>query len=486
MTIYLNPKKTDRLEQYVQTTQIPAHEKIGAVFAQTLEAIRAGEQEKAAKLLSYLHVADGDKAAQETMLSLIQTLSEGSLRIVNATTGTYFLQKPVEDKKGKFENVAVFKIGRKRAAIETMARHFAHTLGLSKQMISGMFCAVMNIPIMYPDSMDAEETQEDVEDTVEELWNGKEKVYLPPPEKITASETESWESSEEERPAQKTAEAVVGIIQPFLKKEPTASLLDYTKMTIFALAVGLRDGNNFEGSKFFDVEDCMPIRIDPPLTPGEIEKSPSAIDLPYLDKDPRTTEKLSPEEIGELYRLVRQWDILSIISNLKHLKIHYEDREAEELLPDSEGVDEGGHHIKVEKPLLPHLINGELNHLLPTNAKRRILLPDQLNACNTRLQRIRDYITHSARNNRTFTPQELVYAVDLWGELYHKVIQTSELPKKYERSLKMSGMNSISGRTSPNALGVFLPELDSHYISPASNLLERLEQLSKENEEPDS
>jgi hypothetical protein len=455
MTIYLNTKTTDRLEQYVQTTNIPAHEKIGAVFAQTLEAIRAGEQEKAAKLLSHLHVADGDKEAQQTMLSLIETLSDGSLRIVNATTGTYFFQKPVEEKKGQFENVAVFKIGRKRAAMETMARQFAHTLGLSKHMISGMFCAVLNIPINHPDSMDAEETNEDMEETVEELWNGNEKVYLPSSGK-------------------KTAEAVVGIVQPFLKKEPTASLIDYTKMTIFALAVGLRDGNNFEGSTFFDVEDCMPIRIDPPLTPGDIEKSPSAIDLPYLDKDPRTTEKLSPEEIAQLYNLVWQWDILSIISNLKHLKIHYEDREAEELLPDRESVDEGGHHIKVEKTVSPHLINGELNHLLPNNAKRRILLPDQLNACNTRLQRIRDYITHSARNNRTFTPQELVYAVDLWGELYHKVIQTSELPKQYERSLRMSGMNSLSGRTSPNALRVSLPDL-----------YDKLVQLSKENESTD-
>ena len=422
MTVYFNQQKIEN--HHLQSPDIPAHKKIGALYSRFIDAIRSGEPHKINYCLPYLQVSKDDKMAIEVMSSLVQTLNDGSLKVIPSdNTGVYFLAKPSAIEKDQFEKVAVFKIGRKRAAIETMARQFAHHLGLHKQMLPGMFCAMENLSVYTADNAD--------EQTAEDLWNGNEKVFTPPPEKnvcvldgtqINIDPSSSIYESPDESSAEKTATAVVGIVQPYLKKQPIASLYEYTLMTIYALAVGLRDGknDNYEGSTFLDVEDCMPIRIDPPWN---AEKMPSAIDLPYLDKDLRTNQQLSKEEVNNLAFLVQQWNISSIIEAINHLKIRYEDSDAEQLQLEKTGVDEGGHRIKIEEGK-PHLINGHLNHFNPSNAKSRILLPEQREACNIRLQRIRDYISWRARREESFSPQDLVYAVDLYGKVYHEAIRS--------------------------------------------------------------
>ncbi len=465
MTVYFHPQKIENINHHLQSTDISAHEKIGTLFSRIIDAIQSGEQHKINPYLTDLQVYKNDKEAIEAMSSLVQTLNDGSLRIIPSdNTGVYFLAMASAREQDTFEEVAVFKIGRKRAAIEIMARQFAYHLGLDKQMVPGMFCAMTNLSVYTADSADDE--------TVEDLWNGNEKVFSAPPEKnicildgikIDIDPSSVVYENVDESSAEKMATAVVGIVQPFLKKQPPESLYEYTLKTIFALALGLRDGkaNSCEGSTFFDVEDCMPIRIDPPWNAENIEKMPSAIDLPYLDQDPRTNQQLGKEEMNNLAALVQQWNISSIINALKHLKIRYEDSETENLAVGKTGDDEGGHRIKIEKGK-PHLINGHLNHFNPSNAKRRVLLPEQLEACNIRLQRIRDYISWRARREESFSPQELVYAVDLYGKVYHEAIRASSsaLPQQDGRTFTNAGVNSLSGRRSPKDLRVSIPSLD--------------------------
>ncbi len=110
------------------------------------------------------------------------------------------------------------------------------------------------------------------------------------------------------------------------------------------------------------------------MTPQQIEKTPSAVDYPYLDQDPRTDQKLSLEEVGKLADLVDKWKIADIVNTLRNLKILYErgDNKAERLPLNEINYDEGEHRVKVEKGK-SHLINGRLNHLnTTTNPKRHV------------------------------------------------------------------------------------------------------------------
>lgn len=482
-SVCFNPEKITNLNDYLKAPGVPAHKKIGSVYSRINEA-SSGEPARIPNYLAHLGIDMDDKTAVQAMSSLVQTLSDGSLRIVPSDdTGIYFLKKPSKQDKDIFEDVAVFKIGRKRAAIEMMARQLAHHLGLNKQMLPGIFCAIADLPVGGEKDADCE--------VIEELWNGNEKAFSSPPKKnvqfIDGLEINIDKSSvifEEESTAEKTASAVVGIVQPFLKKETDAALYDYTLMTIFALAIGLRDGkkNSYEGSTIFDVEDCMPVRIDPPWDSEKLEEVPSAIDLPYLDKDPRTDQNLSMEDVENLAHLVQQWNISSIITKLERLKIRFEDLEAEQLSEKSSGYDEGGNYIEIEKGK-PHLINGHLSHLESFNTKRRILLPRQLDACNTRLQRIRDYVQCCVRSKKSFSPQKLVYAVDLYGKVYHEALRSgsSNLSKQDGRKLSDSGPNSISGRRSPKDLNISLPLLENFPSSSA--IIDKLKEAATRKQE---
>ncbi len=547
MTIYFKKEPTETIASYLKQEDVPAHEKIGAIYKNALSRIKFNETDakEFSTLMLSLGVHPEDEIAEKEMIHLLRTLGEGSHKIVpTQNTGVYFIQKQDDSsEKEECKNVAVIKISRKRAAIETTARFLAYQLGLDRQMIPGMFCALVNPPLF---------TDTNKDETVEELWNSLEKIYkkqddshsseidtedssetnteddqlLSPREKgvnqkvddldffenfnsddrpdlsgfsaasllaeeSTESESESSLSGEDyfsspgttppstssalnigskakvissetedesfEEGFERTACAVVGIVQPFLQESEEASTYDYTLMTMFALAIGLRDGkkDGYKGSTFFDVEDCFPIRMDPVFTPGVIEKSASAIDLPYLDQDVRTNTSLSLEEVSKLADMVQHWKINKIIQELGRLKIQYEDKSAEKMKDASKGLDEGNCPVQVVKGQPPHLINGHLNHLTEENQKRRILLPDQLEACNTRLQRMRDFIVSRAMMQKSFTPRELVHAVDRWGKIYEEAIHHSpSLPREVDRVLKTEGTFHITGRKSPDDVKV--------------------------------
>lgn len=488
MLIYFNTTKSQVSEQQIKKLKIPAHEKIGALFAKARDMLKskATEQEAISSLFKQLGVSPEDKEAVNAMSQLLSTLGDGSLKVATTdNSGIFFIQKKLAQegkKKTQFENVAVFKIGRKRAAMETMARFLANSLGLNKQMIPGMFCALQN-PVFDPN-----------EDTIEELWNGLDKVYFTQSAKPKKAYDDDdlfeldplhqlLKEEEEENEVEETARSVVGIIQPFLFEQTEASLYEYTLMTMLALAIGLRDGkkDGYKGSTLFDVEDCMPIRIDPIWTKEKMADSPSAIDLPYLDQDNRTSMKLSMEDVGRLAELVQKWNAHTIVQNLSRLKIRYEDKVAEKIKAKGKGTDEGLCSVEIVTGEL-HKINGRLNHLNPSN-KRHILLPEQLEACNTRLQRIRDFILDCARTEKRFTPQQLVFGVDKYGQMFHDAIQESpQLPRSISDTMIHYGFNHITGQTSPRLAkvdaGVYESFSRSSSNSPSPSLRSSIDQFA--------
>lgn len=551
MTVYFKKEITNNIAKYLNQEEIPAHQKIAAVYANAIK-----DSVQPSNLLQELGVFPSDTSAIQEMSHLLKTLEDESLQIVQTpNTGVFFIQKkyePIDTNKTPIENVAIFKIGRKRAAMETAARYLAHHLGLEKQMIPGMFCALLDPPLFNKSEFE----NEDDDETVEDLWNGLEKVYLPSqesahlisakikeplkrlshfesafdksplsamtfnnseeessstdkktppssPKKLQASpksqknnsdstkstsyitsskrstsplknilrQIEMPHSDDEEYPIAEpeiTASAVVGLVQPFLSDRKEATLYEFTLMTLFALAIGLRDGkkDGYKGSEWFDVEDAFPIRIDPTWTPEKIKKSPSALDLPYLDKDPRTLASLSPEQVSNLAAIVENWNIDKIIESLKSLKIRYRDTSAEKLPKRTKGKDEGGCRINIKSPD-PHLINGHLNHLSSANDGYRIFLPSQLDACRTRLQRLKEYILKCSAQKQTFTPQDLVHCVDPWGKIYQQTILSSpKLNKFIDSRLAKEGIYHLIGQLSPDSSKVNVPSKDySEYYS---------------------
>lgn len=491
MTIYFNKTTTNfnhsQFKNYIKSPEIPAHEKIGALFSRVLTS------QNPTLPLTQLGVSANDNEALTSMRSLVQSLGQGNIKIISTeNTGVFFIQKQLEEttyQTPQFQNIAVFKIGRRRAAMETMVRTVAHSLGLSRHVTAGMFCALINPPLVF--SQDSQDSSDDeTEDTIEELFNGNEKIYREKieskkesklheddidnnqeigfefdtsfQEKLQIEQVPSEEETSDTDSAETTACAIVGIIQPFLVDQQPASLLDFTLMTILALAIGLRDGkeDGYKGSTFFDTDDCMPIRIDPIIKNGEIDpQTVSAIDLPYLDQDPRTHEKLSLEEIGILANMVQNWDTVEILAQLSTLKILYEDRVAESLAINDINQDEGSCLVEIQATEPPHLINGQLNHLTHSNSQRHLLLSSQRNAFNIRITRLRDFIIESQIKSARFTPQELVFTVDRFGGIFYRSLSISPLHglrRDVAQTLSNQGAHHLIGRTTPENLGVML------------------------------
>ena len=474
MAIYFNPEKSTNLEAMMNDAKIPGHQKIGTAFTKALDLLKdtTTNSKEIVSLLRYLGVSPNDPLAIKTMSEMLPQLADDSLQIIETdSSGAFFIQKGIalnESDNTELRNIAVFKIGRKRASMETMVRHLANSLGLEKHMLPGIFCALQNPPL----------SNEEEEAAVEELWNGLDKTYLPDDNKDPAPllkfgklnfedeiDLDAFgKESENLDNVKKTARTVVGIVQPFLPDQSESSLYEYTLMTILALAIGLRDGkqDGYKGSMFFDVEDCMPLRIDPVWSKENMHESPSAIDLPYLDKDERTHTMLSQEDVGRLAELVQKWNITAIVQDLNHLKIRYEDKTAELFEEEKRGLDEGGCNVEVAAGI-PHQINGVFNHLDKANSKKRhILHPDQLEACNTRLRRIQDFIKGHALQQTSFSPQDLVCAVDKFGKVFREALlssPSSSLPKSVSHVLNSQGPNHITGRQSPKVLRQQLPLL---------------------------
>ncbi len=369
-------RKKEDLEALSKDYSHPAHERIGALFSLVLQSLESPEELR--KYLSALGVHPNDTSAQRALLPLLKE----RFRINYDANHTVFYLK-----KGK-ETVGVFKIGRKRASIELLARQIGLLTGLSNHLIPGLFCAIENFKI-------SDEPQE------EALWNGLVKVY-----------------TQEELDREKTQRVVIGILQPFLPKRERTSLYEYTLMTLTALVIGLRDGKSdgYCGSTLFDIEDAFPIYIDPPEGG---RNSVAATDLPYLAEDERTTQLLSEKEVLQLQEIVRGWDLEVILGYLSQAFIDHADtisegRSASEVI----FYDEGGNAVCLE-PQVSHFVNGSLNHW--EGCDRLCLFPSQVEATRVRLMRARDFIL----SRQSFTPLDLVFSVDPWAQQLSTAIASS-------------------------------------------------------------
>ncbi len=502
MAIYLNTKKVSDLRAFAENPENKTYQVIGTVYASAIELLKQPNPNE--KLLNehlrLLGVKSSDKEAVRSMTQFLRDVDD-NLRIVpSENTGVYFIQK-------NQQNIAVFKIGHKRAVMETLVRRFAYYLGLEKHVVPGMLCAIQNPPFQF---------DKNPKETIEELWSGNEKIFLDPanphskeksressasavsfetdeepifepdPEtqtKISSSDSEdagtrSAKSEDSLPSSEKTACAVVGIVQPYLSSQETpSSLFEYTLMTILALAIGLRDGkkDGYTGSTLFDVEDCMPRRIDPVVNKDKIEQTVSALDLPFLDKDIRTLELLSESEISHLAEIVKKWNISTIIHKLHKEKIMAFDQTAEHLPMKNDGFDDGKCLVSVETPVSPHMINGIFNHL-HDNPKKRALTNEQLDACDTRLHRIRDFIIGCKMKKQPLSPQALYFAVDPYGKVVIELIRRSpSLPSELDQLLSSGLLHGLLGRKpSPVVITGELIQICTPPRSPLSSSLSTL------------
>ncbi len=143
MSVYFNASKSTLTVPEIKKLKIPAHDKIGALFAKGRDMLKpkATEQEELPSLFKKLGISPEDKEAIDTMSQLLSTLDDSSLKVATTeNSGIFFIQKKIAQegkKKPRLQNVAVFKIGRKRAAMETMARTLANILRSEQTYDSG-------------------------------------------------------------------------------------------------------------------------------------------------------------------------------------------------------------------------------------------------------------------------------------------------------------------------------------------------------------
>src|SRR5581483_7384802 len=553
MSVYFRNKEdfinqTPRAIPFAET--MPSHEKIGDVFSRAITVLKSDNLNNVTPLLKDLGIDPSDKTAVSEMCSLLTQLDDNTLQVSPLVSGVFLLKKKDPTSLlNPFKEIAVFKVGRKRACMEILARNTVNLLGLGKHVLPGMYCAMLDLPLYE---------QVDDEDTTEDLWNGHQKVYCQnkplikqstqmlydpmmqfelewdaqDPDAITTnssdftqsveeslskgtspqlrrsvassdftrteegdqsqsfssevtpsseekepkkiipsplrsfSGTEEWDIDDDEKSALpvksevfSTASAVVGIVQPFLCDTQEADVYEFTLMTIAALAIGLRDGKHdgFKGSTLFDVEDNFPIRIDPLYAKGQMCSS-CTVDLLYLDKDERTNKHLTKEHINQLYQIVSKWNLFDIMKKLEKGTILYMDSISEKMGIDTEGKDEGNFEVLIAEGV-EHAINGTFN-TLQNNPKHRILNQEQLNAANTRLVRIRDFITKCFLEETTFCPEDLVDAVDIAQKVYKEKLQaeSANIPISTQRVLKTSGPHHVTGRVSPPAAQLQITE----------------------------
>lgn len=482
MKIYFHRAETaGRFEDFLTEKKIPAHEKIGMLFSQAIALLKEPETVQAQefpKIFGYMGLDKRDLNAHQKMKHLFSQFENSDVVIEPTVNTGVFLIGKKEEGGPELKKVAVFKIGRKRAAMEILMRKFAFLLNLEKHMVPSMFCAIENPQIEYG---------ENTEDTVEELWNGKVKRYV-----STINDTDSSYSSEEisdedaedfkeffylcDQMLQKkppsdspklqsknelnAASIVVGIVQPFIypqQEKGKDDLLEFTLMNIFAYAIGLRDGkiDGYIDNIWFDVEDCMAVRIDPPWDKKEVQMTASAFDLPYLDKDKRADIKLTHDQMQVTAGLVKEWNIEELIRNLNDQKAVFYDVPAEKMKQRERAFDEGGCLVTIDKPVA-HVINGHLKIGLADND--RILTRMQLNACRKRLERLREFILTSYSHKRCFSSKDLLFAVDKHLHAYYKSVTSPSVPRNIFSHFDRHGLFSQMGRISPYKVGITIPK----------------------------
>lgn len=430
----------------------PAHEHIASLYGRAMKSLH--DPKDLETCLIPLGLCPGDSLACRQMTPLLQALNTRSFSLIskpNVDTGIYFLQ---DDDN---QDIGVFKLGRKRAAIELLVRKVAHLTHLGEHTTAGLFCAVENF--------EGGGIGDEDELIAETLWNGFTKIYCNRASEeesecsddidtrqasIVFESVEASTSSELPERVDKVNKVVVGILEPYLPhSEAEAPLLEFTRMTLLSLVVGLRDAkkSGYRGSVQFDVEDSFPLWIDPPRT----QSGPAATDLRYLTDDLRAHTPLNPEDLSALTALVSSWDINAIIEQLSQETIAYPDT----LVEDEDEADDGcifedgeGNYACLETRDL-HPINGSLD-LWHNNPERKVLKKPQLEATRLRMSRAKECILTSAQSSSPLAPIDLIFAVDP---------RAKQLAEKITRSPVETIQRELWAELSPlGAAGIFNPD----------------------------
>lgn len=500
--------------------ELPSYRQISHLISRAICTFQPDEYKKSVSTeFQRLGIESQDLQAEESLKLLISNINKLQVRILpSATSSGVYTVEAKEEKSTQYRNLAVFKIGHKRAAIELQARKLAFKLGLEQHVIPSCFAALEN-PDLFAE-----------EDVSEALWNGKEKIFVKNSTKTDAilesdessqssldmydkwflssipsspasSQSNSAPSSPKKgqtlrcleslesdslpssaasspmkctpnaSPVKKTPQsraslasakkrlnfgespkAVVGIIQPYLNNsEEIASPLSCVQTTMAALAIGLRDAkeDGIINETLIDVEDCMPSRLDAPqATAAKWTEFTCATHLPYLDTNPSSKLTISHDDLQTVAKLVTNWDINKIISELADESIQFKDRSAEQLK--GTGVDDGGCHIKIQNAM-PQLFDVQKKDPL-TN---KLFCDAQLAACRTRLERMKSFILKQAIEKNPFTAVELVFSVDPDAKRFYEALTTqSSLRASTERTLSTLGPFHVIGQQTPHSAGI--------------------------------
>lgn len=392
----------------------PAHERI----IQSYREIQKGSGSAPWKRLG---VRSDDTKAQKALLPILKALKSMDLPInpIPRESEDDHIRKGVFYVGDSGNPIGYFKLGRERAATETLARQIAHMLGLGEYVVPGIFCAVKGFEPMPP-------IEEEDEPVVEGLWNGRIKVYC--------QESECG-------PSLKTTDTVnryvVGILEPAITPQKEVSILDFFLMTLTIAALGGRDikRRDIREPVVLDLEDTLPKWIDP----KEPNNTCAALDLRYLANDERALTRLSRENLESIYDIVSAWDINAIISELNKKTIKYADRTAEN---DSNSnrpfLDEGMNPVNIDNEQYPHPVNGFFDRWTQ-NRKKKLLSQEQLDALRVRLERAKQYITDANINQKPVCALDLVFAIDPYAKKLAEMIDRMPEGSPTKRKIYFEG-----------------------------------------------
>ena len=331
----------------------------------------------------------------------------------------------------RMEPVAVFKVGSKRANIEIFVRDIATKLGLEDVACTGIFYAQQKPDLSL--------WQQEDKQLSEDLWSGATKFYIDQDLRDDAH--------------------VVGILEPFIKQlSPQAELRrsQYLKITVFALAIGLRDAHSDNVlSKLIDVEECMPVRLDP----GARESATPATHLPFL-ADPICEECIGETAFTYLKELVSKWSVDLICDEISQMSISFPDvvMESEDsFASDHEYLDEN--HIRVTGDFETE--PDDLFEKRPLDGKNLIFSHHQIGTLKIRLERLKSIIL--TKINPETTLRDIVALFDPFYARCVKVITTVQKasrertisegrPSALVRTVSSEEPYNLAGRSSASPL----------------------------------
>lgn len=408
--------------------EIPAHDQLEKLHVKIANAIR--QNQSVSKVTwKCLGMRTTDEKAISNALNTCKKLTQNYCIYPGENPGIFFLfeqkiqgvidtyakaqtlQKNIIS--GTFKPFAVFKVGRKRAAQELIARKIANKFGLDKYIASGMFSALQytRIPGHWRCSQKLIEGEERIQDyrVEEELWDLRIK-------QISNDSKLGY---------------LVGSLNEFIPKpKEKASGRDLLGFTLLAMIIGLRDGKkeNLIGSTIIDADECFPCRFMPS---SEMKSAKVATQLPVIFEDEGFKEELSLKHLQWALNKINSVDLNQLCEQLQAVKKPYqdsyvetefentaEDGEMDEEIDEqicfqsdnklNEIIDEGSNLCFVDK------YKPDANDLFIPNNSEYIFNDGQISALKQRVKKLKTVLESTLENDQSLSCFELVERVDLF------------------------------------------------------------------------